>query len=68
MEKRRMVTLFIVAATLLFLLTSQTGDMSSILSDTVEQEPNQNIVTTIFDPSIAMALADTGLAQQVSSS
>ncbi len=66
MGKERKLSLLLIAITMLFLLTSQTGDVTSYFDNTLESETTQNTVQTVLDPSVAMALADSGLAQQVS--
>ena len=66
MKKERKICLLIIAVTMLFLLTSQTGDVPSYLDNTLEPEMAKNPVQTVLDPTITKALADSGLAQRVS--
>lgn len=66
MKKERKLCLLIIAFTMLFLLTPQSGDVTSHLDSTLEPEMAKNPVQTVLDPTITKALADSGLAQRVS--
>jgi len=65
MENKRMLTLFAISVTLLLLVTSQTGDITSF-DNTIESEIPMNTIQTILDPTISMALSESGMTQQVS--